>query len=103
MRIQMFFFLIMVGYSSLMAQTRPGYELRFKITGLKDTTVYLGYYYAESTYVRDTARVNSKGEFVFDNKQALPQGIYFVVLDKNRLFDFAIGSNQHFADRKSVV
>ncbi|HRJ29698.1 MAG TPA: thioredoxin-like domain-containing protein [Cyclobacteriaceae bacterium] len=97
MRIQMFFFLIMVGYSSLMAQTRPGYELRFKITGLKDTTVYLGYYYAESTYVRDTARVNSKGEFVFDNKQALPQGIYFVVLDKNRLFDFAIGSNQHFA------
>lgn len=97
MRIQMFFFLIMVGYSSLMAQTRPGYELRFKITGLKDTTVYLGYYYAESTYVRDTARVNSKGEFVFDNKQVLPQGIYFVVLDKNRLFDFAIGSNQHFA------
>jgi len=92
----MFFFLILLGYGSLMAQTKPGYELRFKVTGLKDTTVYLGYYYAESTYVRDTARVNSKGEFVFDNKQALPQGIYFIVLDKNRLFDFAIGSNQHF-------
>jgi len=90
-------FLVVLGTSAAFAQNKPGYELKFKITGLKDTTVYLGYYYAESTYVRDTARVNVRGEFVFDNKQTLPQGIYFIVLDKNRLFDFTIGSNQHFA------
>ncbi len=90
-------FVVVLGTNTAFAQNKPGYELTFKIAGLNDTTVYLGYYYAESTYVRDTARVNARGEFVFDNKQSLPQGIYFIVLDKNRLFDFAIGSHQHFA------
>ena len=45
---------------------QPAYKLDFKISGLKDTTVYLGYYYGESTFVKDTARINSKGEFTFD-------------------------------------
>lgn len=78
------------------SQNKPGYSFKFKIDGLKDTTTYLGYYYDESTYVRDTARVNSKGEFMFDGKQAIPQGMYFLVLDKTRVFDFVVGSNQHF-------
>jgi hypothetical protein len=79
-------------------QTNSGYQLKFKLTGLKDTTVYLGYYYAEGTYVRDTARVNNSGEFMFDGKEYLPQGIYFLVLDKTRMFEpgFVIGANQHF-------
>jgi peroxiredoxin len=77
---------------------KPGYNIKFKITGLQDTTVYLGYYYAEGTYVRDTARVTTSGEFLFDGKEALPHGVYFLVLDKTRLFDpgFVIGANQHF-------
>lgn len=92
---------LFVGIALLMAftatgQTKPGYAIQFNVQGLKDTTAYLGYYYAESTYVRDTAKVNSKGEFVFDGKQALPQGVYFLVLDKIRLFDMVVGSNQHF-------
>lgn len=79
------------------AQTKTGYAIRCTINGLKDTTVYLGYYYGESTFVRDTAKVDKNGRFVFDGKKALPQGIYFVVLDKTRLFDLAIGPNQHFS------
>lgn len=97
MRLWIITMLVVLSAGKTFAQTKPGYELRFKITGLKDTTVYLGYYYAESTYVRDTARINNKGEFVFDNKQTLPQGIYFIVLDKTRLFDFAVGVNQYFS------
>lgn len=84
--------------ASLHAQSKPGYELKFKLTGLKDTAIYLGYYYAEGTYIRDTARVNSKGEFLFDGKEKLPQGIYFLILDKTRVFEpgFVIGLSQHF-------
>jgi peroxiredoxin len=87
-----------------LAQQRPGYEIKFKLTGLRDTTIYLGYYYAESTYVRDTARVNSKGEFMFDGKEALPHGVYFLVLDKTRLFEpgFVIGKSQHFTLESSM-
>ncbi|MBX2970138.1 MAG: redoxin domain-containing protein [Cyclobacteriaceae bacterium] len=97
MRIQISTLLILL-YTSIMsmAQQKPGYELNFKVNGLKDTTVYLGYYYAESTYVRDTARVNASGQFKFKKAQALPQGVYFLVLDKIRLFDLVVGNNQHF-------
>ncbi len=92
-----FLIILSVSFTSS-AQQKTGYELKFKITGLADTTIYLGYYYAEGTYVRDTAKVNSKGEFLFDGKETLPQGVYFLVLDKTRLFEpgFVIGSNQHF-------
>lgn len=78
-------------------QSKSAYAIQFKVQGLKDTTAYLGYYYAESTYVRDTAKVNGKGEFTFDGKQPLPQGVYFLVLDKSRIFDFMVGNNQHFS------
>ncbi len=74
-----------------------GYKVQFKIDGFKDTTAYLGYYYGESTFVKDTAKVNHAGEFVFDGKQPLPQGVYFLVLDKTRIFEMAIGHTQTFS------
>jgi thiol-disulfide isomerase/thioredoxin len=77
---------------------QSAYKLNFKIKGLKDTTIYLGYYYGESTYIKDTARVNTSGEFVFEGKQPLVQGGYFLVLDKTRLFEmFVISDNQKFS------
>jgi len=94
---KLFFALSFFTTLTVAGQTKPAYAIQFKVQGLKDTTAYLGYNYAESSYVRDTAKVNGKGEFTFDGKQALPQGIYFLVLDKSRIFDFVVGSNQHFS------
>jgi thiol-disulfide isomerase/thioredoxin len=73
-----------------------GYSIQFKVDGLKDTTAYLGFYQWESTYIKDTARVDSKGEFVFNGKQNLTQGVYLLVLDRTRVFDFVVGSDQNF-------
>lgn len=75
---------------------QPGYKIDFKIEGLRDTTVYLGYYYAEATYAKDTAIINSKGEFSFEGKQPLPHGVYFVAKNKTRLFEMVISSSQRF-------
>jgi thiol-disulfide isomerase/thioredoxin len=94
---KLFFALSFFATLSAAGQSKPAYSIQFKVQGLKDTTAYLGYFYAESTYVRDTAKVNSKGEFTFDGKQPLPQGVYFLVLDKARIFDFVVGSAQHFS------
>lgn len=93
--------LILLFSFSLNAQT--GYKIRFKVDGLKDTTAYLGYYYGESTFVKDTARVNHAGEFVFDGKQTLPQGVYFLVLNKTRIFEMVVGQNQNFALETSTA
>jgi len=40
---------------SISSWAQEGYKIDFKINGLKDTTTYLGYYYGESTYIKDTA------------------------------------------------
>lgn len=81
-------------WSGLKAQ--DGYHIDFKITGLADTTVYLGNFFGESTYVKDTATVNRHGEFSFSGQSRLDEGIYFLVLNKTRLFDIMISDDQHF-------
>lgn len=82
---------------SLSSFAQSGYNIHFKVDGWKDTTVYLGYYYGESTYVKDTAKVDHSGQFVFQGKQTLPQGVYFLVLDKTRIFEMVISQTQRFS------
>lgn len=90
------FLLVGLGHG-LAASAQAGYKIEFTIMGLQDTTAYLGFYYGESTFFKDTARINHQGQFMYDGKQRLPQGVYFLVLDHTRLFDFIVGSSQHFS------
>ncbi len=81
---------------------QQGYNIKFNVQGLKDTTAYLAHHYGESTYIKDTAKVNSKGEFTFDGKMPLPQGVYMLVLDKTPIMEFVVGQTQRFSfDTKS--
>jgi thiol-disulfide isomerase/thioredoxin len=89
-------FLSLILLLSLNGIAQPGYQIRMKVSGLRDTTAYLGYYYGESTFIKDTARINHAGEFTFDGKQTLPQGVYFLVLNKTRVFEFVVSQDQHF-------
>jgi thiol-disulfide isomerase/thioredoxin len=82
--------------SAIITYAQSGYKIDFKVKGWKDTTVYLGHYYGEQTYLKDTARANAQGAFYFDNAKTLPQGVYFLVLNKSKIFDFVVGSDQQF-------
>jgi hypothetical protein len=97
MRVVLTGFLVLLS-ASLFAQS--GYKLSFKIKGLKDTTAYLGHYYAENTYLDDTAKVDKHGSFVFDGKKNLPQGVYMRVMGPKgkiaKVFDLVIGQDQEF-------
>lgn len=77
------------------SETQP-YRLEFTVKGWKDTTAYLAHYFGELTYLKDTAKVDQKGRFVFDGK-GLPQGVYIIVLNKNKIFDFAVGKTTKFS------
>ncbi len=67
------------------------YELKFKINGLKaKDTVLLANYYGDKQYLKDTALANAKGEFVFDGKDKLANGIYLVVLPGKQYFEVII-------------
>jgi peroxiredoxin len=84
-------------FTAISLSAQSGYKIDFTVKGLHDTTAYLGYFYQEKTYVADTAKVNATGNFSFDGSKTLPQGIYFLVLDKSRVFDFVVGENQRFS------
>jgi thiol-disulfide isomerase/thioredoxin len=74
----------------------PAYSIKIKVKGLKDTVVYLAYHYGDKQYLKDTARVDSKGSFTFDGKEVLPGGIYMAVLPDKRYFEFIV-SEQFFS------
>ncbi|MBS1490249.1 MAG: DUF5106 domain-containing protein [Bacteroidetes bacterium] len=87
--------LVIFWLATSLAVAQSGYKINFKIKTWKDTTVYLGSYVGESTVLMDTAQVKN-GLFSFYGKKTLPQGVYYLVLDKNKLFEFVIGKNQFF-------
>jgi len=91
-------FLLLMGLvlGAAQAFSQTGYKIEFNIKTWKDTTVYLGTYYGETNILVDTAQVKA-GAFVFDGKKPLPEGVYYLVLAKNRLFELMVGKNQHFA------
>ena len=101
--------LLLIG-SCAMSQKGPssnnGYRIDMQIVGAEDSTLYLGFYYKSKTYVKDTAQADSKGVLFFEGEKSLPQGFYFVMLNKKILFQLAVGEDQHFimkTDRKDYV
>lgn len=85
----------------LSAFGQEGHNLKFNVKDWKDTTVYLGHYYGETTYISDTTKSNSKGEFSFVGKKPLMyRGVYFLVLKKDgqafSQFQFIVSDDQSF-------
>ncbi|MBL3656166.1 thioredoxin-like domain-containing protein [Fulvivirga sediminis] len=93
---QKFLFTFLLSITFLSSHAQNGYKLDFQIHGLADTTIYLGYFFGESTYLTDTAQVDSEGKFTFDGKKPLSKGVYFLVLNKSKLFDIIINEDQTF-------
>ncbi len=75
-----------------------GYKINVKINGIKDTVCYLSGYYGPKQYYKDTARVNSKGEFVFEGEKELPGGIYSVILPGNTYFEFIVNEQNFYLE-----
>lgn len=71
-----------------------GYKIRAKVVGIEDSTCYLGNYYGQHQYIKDTAKANAKGEIIFQGAEPLPGGIYFIVLPGKKYFEFIINREQ---------
>lgn len=72
------------------------FHIKGKIKGLQDTTCMLGYYFGKFTSVKDTTEINSKGEFEFKYKEALPGGIYLIVFPNKTSVEFILDKDQVF-------
>ncbi len=101
---QILLLLSITGFSNqLLAQTSEGFSIKGKIKGIKDTTVFLAHYFGYNQQViKDTAKVDSEGNFLFKGDKKLPEGLYLVSLPKGKYFDIIIG-NQEFAFETDTV
>lgn len=57
----------------------------------------LASYYGDKQYIKDSAKVNEKGEVVFQGTEKWPQGIYLFVPPSKRYFDFVMDAGQNFS------
>jgi len=73
-----------------------GYELRFKIAGLRDSMVYLANYYGDKQYLKDSAFADASGNVVFKGSEPLPGGIYLFVFPNKTYFELLIDKEQQF-------
>lgn len=74
-----------------------GYELRFKINGLKDSLVHIANYYGEKQYLKDSAYADANGNILFKGTESLPGGIYLFVFPNKTYFEFLIDKEQKFS------
>jgi thiol-disulfide isomerase/thioredoxin len=83
--------------SSSFSQLKNGYEIDITILGLQDSTVFLAYHLGDKQYLKDTIKLDRTGHGIVSGKEALPQGIYMIVLPGRKYFELLISKNQNFA------
>jgi thiol-disulfide isomerase/thioredoxin len=72
-----------------------GYSIKVKLTGYTEKQLFLGYHFGEKPYLKDTALINSQGYFVFEGEEALPGGVYLIVMPPdNQYFQILVSENE---------
>ncbi len=80
--------------NSLLAQN---YKIDVKIDNLADSTIYLGYYFGDKQYAKDTLLLDKKGRGTFQGNDTLKGGVYFVLVPGNMFFEVIIDKDQKFS------
>ncbi|MBK8338521.1 MAG: DUF5106 domain-containing protein [Flavobacteriales bacterium] len=65
-------------------------RLEFRLTGAENDTVYLANYYGNRLFYTDTAMATSKGEVVFSREKGYKAGVYALVVDGPKYFEFIV-------------
>ncbi|PSL35652.1 redoxin domain-containing protein [Chitinophaga ginsengisoli] len=76
-----------------------GYELTFQLKQYTGGQLSLAHYMGKSFYLADSAQINAQGVAVMRNKEALPGGIYIVLLPgRQRYFEMLLDNkDQQFS------
>ncbi|MCX6212164.1 MAG: DUF5106 domain-containing protein [Bacteroidetes bacterium] len=74
-----------------------GHSIQITMRPYQNIKLYIGTNYGKNKVLADSCLLNEKSEGVFESKQKLTPGIYFVVSPAySILFDFLIDEQQHF-------
>jgi len=82
----------------LHARSQSGYSVRLHLKPYTGGKVYLGYYYGKIRALADSTQLDANGEGVFNGKERLPGGVYFIVSPgRTVLFELLLDSLQRFS------
>jgi thiol-disulfide isomerase/thioredoxin len=99
MRTKLPAFLALVFVASILSlKAANAYDIKVKVKNMKDSSCFLANYYGDKQYIQDTAKMDKNGLMVFSGKKKLEAGMYLIVMNKRKLFDFMVTDNeQHFS------
>ncbi len=94
----MLFAFLQVGFYLPLNAQDSGYRIEVSIEGYESDQVYLGFRRADKVYSKDTVAI-AEGKYVFEGEEALPPGIYLVLMPPdNKFLEFVVTKDeQHFS------
>jgi hypothetical protein len=76
---------------SLNSFAKDGYNFNITIKGAPETKFFLGYYFGDKQYLRDSAVTDKSGKMTFKGDKALEGGVYLIASsEKALMFDFIV-------------
>jgi peroxiredoxin len=82
----------------MLGEAQSGYNIPITLKPYKNATIYLGYYYGKLKALSDSTTLDADSKGVFNGKESLPGGIYFVVSPRKEiLFEILIDKQQQFS------
>jgi peroxiredoxin len=72
-------------------------QIKLKIAGKKDTTVYFASYFGDKILKVDSVRLNHEGIGILTSEKAQKEGLYLFYLNEKNYFEFLIGKDQQFS------
>ncbi len=79
------------------SQVKTGYNIGITVPDIQDSSIYLAYHFGNKQYIKDTITLDARGHGAFTGKEALPQGIYLVVLPGKKYFEILLSADQKFS------
>ncbi len=77
--------------------TKGGHQITVTLKGFPNKLFYLGYYFGDKQYLRDSAVTDKNGKMTFMGDATLEGGVYLIATaDKSLLFDFIV-TEQNFS------
>ncbi len=99
-----FLSLLMLLSISLSITAQEGYEIKVAIDKFEGEEMYLGYFYGENQYIKDTLKTNEGKYFVFRGEEKLAGGVYMIIVPPNNEFVQILidEDDQHFTVESSM-
>jgi len=93
------FLLVLIFAGILFSGQKPAapFNIKLKIKGIRDTTIYLANYFGDKVLRVDSLKLNHEGIGILTRDKLQKEGIYLFYLNDKNYFEFLLGKNQQIS------